>query len=85
MRAGLPQPHGGAHVATRARFARERDNSAHLRDSRVTHAPSSLKHGAAPECLHSGAAAVSVQVGPRPGLGSDWPELEPSVWVWAGL
>lgn len=46
----------GAHVAKHARFARERDNGAHLRGSRVTRAPSSLKHGAAPECLHSGGA-----------------------------
>lgn len=52
-----------------ARFARERDNSAHLRGSRVTRAASSLKHGAAPECLHSGTAVASVQVGPGRELG----------------
>lgn len=76
----------GAHVATHARFVCERDNSAHLRDSRMTHAPSSLKHGAAPECLHSGAAVVSVQVvGCEQSWTPDWPELEPSVWVWAEL
>lgn len=73
-------------------FAHERDNSAHLRDSRVTRAPSSLKHGAAPECLHGGWGGCGGHrrlraggSGPRTGPGSDWPELEPSVWVWAGL